>query len=360
MEMPFELLTTDCHPDLDHARAELSRFGGQVSAVPSDDWYQTLNRVFSGDWPGAFDFDWIVLADNSAPLSSADFNAIGDRIESTSASVWLQPWNSRLNSALYPWQNYGPQVATLWSSPASSAAVCLNHGGIRRIESGFEFNSEIIPADPIWDVLIRLVLRGQPIDFSRSEWATPWSGADTSVPLPVFTPTSDSVSDAWLKKRILPRKPGQLVVHKRSDADAVAVKAGICQWHGWLNDSHQLSQSVEGLGIHRSGDYWHAITHRREPDYANAKYWFRQLGNHAVFSELVPYVAPILGSVAEAANWTDRLLKGGNWDPFAFVDLCEACAGNESQPLAIAARRIQAVEMQLLMAATYRDAKGGK
>ena len=30
--------------------------------------------------------------------------------------------------------------------------------------------------------------------------------------------------------------------------DAVALKAGLCQWHGWLDESHQLSQSVEGLG----------------------------------------------------------------------------------------------------------------
>ncbi len=43
------------------------------------------------------------------------------------------------------------------------------------------------------------------------------------------------------------------------------------------------------------------------------------------------------------------LHAGPKWDPFCFVDLCEACAADETTELAWAARRIQYVEMSLLM-----------
>jgi hypothetical protein len=173
-----------------------------------------------------------------------------------------------------------------------------------------------------------------------------------------LTPRADDTESAWVRQQIQPLKPSQLVLDKRSDADAVAVKAGLFQWHGWLDDSHQLSQSIEGLGRHHCGDYWHAINHRREPDYSNAKYWFRQLGAHSVFSQLPSFVAAAFEPLGTQGNWPKRLIKDGKWDPFAFVDLCEECRGDEDGPLSIAARQLQAVEMQLLLTATYRNAVG--
>jgi hypothetical protein len=53
------------------------------------------------------------------------------------------------------------------------------------------------------------------------------------------------------------------------------VKAGLYLLNDDLPQSHQLAQSVEGNPL---GDYWHAIIHRREGDWNNARYWFGHVG----------------------------------------------------------------------------------
>ena len=41
--------------------------------------------------------------------------------------------------------------------------------------------------------------------------------------------------------------------------------AGLWLLHGYLDESHALSQSIHTT----SGSYWHGLTHRREPNFAN-------------------------------------------------------------------------------------------
>jgi hypothetical protein len=54
-----------------------------------------------------------------------------------------------------------------------------------------------------------------------------------------------------------------------------------------LNDDitrgHEIAQSQEGVA---NFDYIHAIVHRREGDFSNSKYWFRQVGAHPVWAEV--------------------------------------------------------------------------
>jgi hypothetical protein len=53
------------------------------------------------------------------------------------------------------------------------------------------------------------------------------------------------------------------------------LQAGIWLYVDDLERSHLISQN-----IHTSeGSYWHGVMHRREGDFSNAKYWFRQAGN---------------------------------------------------------------------------------
>ena len=128
---------------------------------------------------------------------------------------------------------------------------------------------------------------------------------------------------------------------------ATTIRAGVAQMHDLLEESHNLAQSIEG---HPDGDYWHAIMHRREPDYGNSKYWFRHVGRHPVFAQLAPRAAEILNDAPAdiRSHWAPKLKVDAGWDPFAFVDMCESAAGEEDSPLGLTARRIQWLEMLLL------------
>ncbi len=60
------------------------------------------------------------------------------------------------------------------------------------------------------------------------------------------------------------------------------VKAGLFLWNDDFEQSHAYAQSAHNA----EGSYWHAILHRREPDYSNAQYWYSRVGSHPVFHKM--------------------------------------------------------------------------
>ena len=182
-----------------------------------------------------------------------------------------------------------------------------------------------------------------------------WSRSEPS--LPELSPAAPDANRSWLKSVIQQFDLGRLGNSTRSRADAVALMAGLWQMNDFLDQSHEAAQSVEGEGRHRAGDYWHAILHRREPDYGNAKYWFRRVGKHPIHADLLEHVPRALKACSkdDAEQWGGRLTKNG-WDSTAFVDLCEIVADTANAGLAYAARQLQFMEMTMLLAQTYRDA----
>jgi hypothetical protein len=115
--------------------------------------------------------------------------------------------------------------------------------------------------------------------------------------------------------------------------------SGLWLWHNYLHESHVISQDIDTA----EGSFWHGIMHRREPDYGNAKYWFRHVGTHPVYAALgaEPLVQSLLGKAP--------------WDPFAFVDLCQATAEGKDRRLSEATQVAQ-LEWQLLFDYCYRGA----
>ena len=153
-------------------------------------------------------------------------------------------------------------------------------------------------------------------------------------------------------------QPEELVSPITSAADAVAVKAGLLLVHDYLDESHNLSQSIQGEGRNSAGDYWHAIMHRREPDDSNSKYWFRRVGEQQIFSALSELSETLFDSVtnSESQHWRTRCKTSQGWDPYAFVDFCSYCRRTPESSMVEIARKIQWSEMLLLLEQTCNDA----
>jgi hypothetical protein len=138
----------------------------------------------------------------------------------------------------------------------------------------------------------------------------------------------------------------------RDDKMAAGCLAGLWLYYDFLDESHHLSQEIHTP----TGSYWHGLMHRREPDFDNSKYWFRRVGHHPVFEPLHAAVLELVGSGQLHAS-ARFLLSQPEWDPFAFIDLCQACVNGQS-PSGLLCRRIQLLEWRLLFDYCFQQAVG--
>ena len=203
------------------------------------------------------------------------------------------------------------------------------------------------------------VVAGKPLEFPadygshadfRTEWwyVTGWlhteGGESLGFQITFFRtkPDADPANpSAFAPRPILDR------------AMAQACLAGLWLRFDFLDQSHRISQEIDNP----SGSFWHGIMHRREPDYGNAKYWFRRVGRHPSFAALCDSAKEIAQAAPPDAA-AEFLRQQNNWDPFAFVDLV-ATASDRHSPLEKLCRQIQLTEWQLLFGFCFRSAIGG-
>ncbi len=129
---------------------------------------------------------------------------------------------------------------------------------------------------------------------------------------------------------------------------ATASLAGLWLTFNFLDESHTISQELHTA----EGSYWHALMHRREPDFSNSKYWFRRVGTHPVFEPLRIAAAGLAASAPAPAGF---LARQASWDPFRFVDLCEA-SHDEKAPCHELCLQIQRAEWELLFDYCWKQA----
>ena len=134
---------------------------------------------------------------------------------------------------------------------------------------------------------------------------------------------------------------------------AQAALSGLWLLHGFLDESHTISQDIPSS----TGSYWHGIMHRREPDYSNAKYWFRKVGDHPVFPDVLIAAVEIIENAGDDVDpHIMDVCKADCWDPFQFIDLCASAANRPSMELHL--RQIAQAEWKVLFHYSYQAAIG--
>lgn len=114
----------------------------------------------------------------------------------------------------------------------------------------------------------------------------------------------DAKPDAEIEAQLKRLRGSDLSAFSDGDSNlAQSAVAGLWLLHGFLDQSHSISQSIATA----EGSFWHAIMHRLERDFWNSKYWYRQVGRHAVFKQIAERLGHPVGS----------------WNPAEFVDQCE-------------------------------------
>lgn len=131
---------------------------------------------------------------------------------------------------------------------------------------------------------------------------------------------------------------------KLSTSTVPLLEATALLYHDHWDAAHDLVGDLTDP----DGAWIHGIAHRREPDYWNAKYWFRRCDMHPGFQRLYDELQRwVPGSDGEMIR---RLTLQGSFDPFAFVDAVELSEtqtqqGSSSEFL----KRIQHAEFEALV-----------
>jgi hypothetical protein len=158
---------------------------------------------------------------------------------------------------------------------------------------------------------------------------------------------------AAVADRLHAMSPADVIAGKISDADdAACVLAALWLWHDYLDESHTICQAIDTP----SGSYLHAMMHRREGDFGNAKYWVARAGRHPAFDALANQAADLVAA-APANKALLRMVNNG-WNGAAFVDFVQQVHESPSDPLFELAVALQQMEWRVIFDHCLRGAVG--
>ena len=338
--------------------SSIDEFGDSPTQFPGRHLKPKLSEISASEWNECLDrvsANFLAVADSSRPVSKEELSQAFESLRPDPDTDLILLFPPLQEGTISAWKKGPALLAALRENVAQRVwAVVGRTSAVKAL--GF-----VDVSDSMWDFVIRASadsgrIRAIPLSNEMS--------IDSPEPIeldrPGLVPNSPGLSRNWLKSHLEKFSLENMLPEVRSTSDAIALKAGLFQIHDYLDASHELSQSVEGGGRHRTGDYWHAIMHRREPDYSNSKYWFRRVGSHPIFEALGNAAEAIISKTESSAAGIARqkLSLGSHWDPFAFVDFCEECGRGGDPALTEIAQQIQWREMQLLLDQTCRDAAG--
>ncbi len=135
------------------------------------------------------------------------------------------------------------------------------------------------------------------------------------------------------------------------DVFAQCVESALYLYFSDLDRSHRISQNIGST----TGSFLHGIMHRQEPDFSNAKYWFRRVPSHPVYAALRDAA---LSELPPDAGLRNSIGSRPEWDPYWMVDQCEAARRNSDRELEKELLIVQNLEWQLLFDYCYAQATG--
>jgi hypothetical protein len=116
-----------------------------------------------------------------------------------------------------------------------------------------------------------------------------------------------------------------------------------------IEKAHQIAQDHEGT----IGNWLHALLHRREPDAGNSKYWYARVKIPSKVGQGIAEEAlkRLGGDVPpELKDLHRKMLKSGDWEPAAFVDLCDKLREKDPRSRAYQGlARLQEIEWRALL-----------
>jgi hypothetical protein len=220
-------------------------------------------------------------------------------------------------------------------------------GNRQRLRSEGSTVSEIIARLDAGELPVAVIASGAlaPADIVAALASDALGGDDSpGLPLVRAKPLAPRMERALSERAWAEVFPGA------ANRSRLALAAGLLQVYDFWDASHEAAQQADDLGERDFSAYWHGLAHRREPDPANASYWFRRVGRHPLFAPMAEAARPLLDLHGDA-SLNARLISGGTWNASAMIDLCtEARPGTPREAIA---RRLQRLEMWLLLEATF-------